>query len=309
MTVRDSSSEFEILARLAARSDPGSAELFLGIGDDAAVLKLGDSCLAVSADALVEGVHFEMSYFSIADLAAKSIAVNASDIAAMGAVPKYFLVTITTPGTLDTEELLVALARACTDYDASLIGGDLSAGRELSISVTAIGVFSPDCQVLTRSGAQVGDAIMVTGPLGASALGLRRLKAASARLQDDASRAHLRPQAQVIAGTTAARSGAHAAIDVSDGLLADLEHLLVASKVGATLFEVPVFASAELDDALYGGEDYQLILATPEPQVIAAAFAKAQLELPIHIGTCLEEPDARLLFGQSYSPRGYQHHL
>ncbi len=309
MIVRNSSAEFEILSRLAARSRRDDPNLTLGIGDDAALLEFAEVSLAVSADALVEGVHFDMAYFTISDLAAKAIAVNASDLAAMGARPRYFLVTVASPGSIDTEALLVALENECALHHGTLIGGDLSSGATLTVSVTAIGSFDAGSRPLLRSGAKVGDTILVTGALGASALGLRRLAAGGRANGDQACYRHLRPMAQAEAGIVAARSGASAAIDISDGFLGDLEHILSASGVGASLSEIPVFDQATLDDALYGGEDYQLIIATPEPETLISVFSNHGLQAPIRIGSCLEDPTKRLLFGQPYLARGYQHNL
>ena len=309
MIVRNSSAEFEILSRLATRSRGDDRNLTLGIGDDAALLEFSDTRLAVSTDALVEGVHFDLAYFTISDLAAKAIAVNASDLAAMGARPRYFLVTVVSRAGIDTEALVVALEEECALHHGNLIGGDLSSGATLTVSVTAIGSFDLGSRALLRNGAKAGDAILVTGALGASALGLRRLADGDAAKDDQACIAHLRPRAQVEAGITAASNGASAAIDISDGLLGDLEHILSASGVGASLLEIPVFEQASLDEALYGGEDYQLIIVTPEPEALILAFSKHGLEPPFRIGTCLEDPTARFLFGQPYLARGYQHKL
>ncbi len=302
-------SEFEVLARFFERSGSSGPGVLVGLGDDAAVVSIGNQRVALCADALVDGVHFEVAYFSAADLAAKAIAVNASDIAAMGAIPKYYLSTIASGGNLDVEEILVVMAEEARSHGALLVGGDLVSSGELNVSVSAVGVFEPGSAVLRRSGVRPGDVLLVTGPLGASARGLRGLREGDKSLSVAAREAHLRPRPQLTAGQLAARLQAHAAIDVSDGLLADLEHMLVASGVGAELGEIPRFDGATPEEALYGGEDYQLLIATDKPAELASAFQDEGLPRPFVIGRAVPAPLVRLLEGRRYRPGGYTHRL
>ncbi|MDA8385048.1 MAG: thiamine-phosphate kinase [Actinomycetota bacterium] len=300
-------SEFEVLARFFERTGSGGSDLIVGLGDDAAVVAIGEERVALCADALVERVHFDLAYYSIADLAAKAIAVNASDIAAMGATPKFYLSTVASQGGLNVEDLLVGMAEEARAHGALLIGGDLASSGELNVSVTAVGVFEAGAAVLRRGGMVAGDTILVTGPLGGSARGLRGLRQGDPDLPEAAKQAHLRPKAQLAAGALAGRLGAHAAIDVSDGLLADLEHMLVASGVGADLGEIPRFEGATEEEALYGGEDFQLIIASDKPTELAAAFLAEGLPEPIVIGRSKPHAPVRLLQGRPYRPDGYTH--
>ncbi|MDA8116674.1 MAG: thiamine-phosphate kinase [Actinomycetota bacterium] len=302
-------SEFEVLARFFERTGSAGQGVLVGLGDDAAVVAIGDERVALCADALVNGVHFDLAYFSAADLAAKAIAVNASDIAAMGAIPKFYLSTIASHGDLGVEELLVAMAEEAGSHGAALIGGDLVGSGELSVSVSAVGIFEAGSAILRRGGIRPGDAILVTGPLGASARGLRGLLEKDPSLSPAAREAHLRPKPQLAAGRIAARLQAHAAIDVSDGLLADLEHMLAASGVGADLGEIPRFEGATREEALYGGEDYQLIIATDKPAELAAAFRSEALQEPLVIGRAVSDASLRLLQGHTYRPGGYTHRI
>ena len=302
-------SEFEVLARFFERAGSSGPGVLVGLGDDAAVVSIGEQRVALCADALVDGVHFDLAYFSVADLAAKAIAVNASDIAAMGAIPRYYLSTIASRGNLDVEEILVVMAEEARSHGALLVGGDLVSSGELNVSVSAVGVFEAGSAVLRRSGVRAGDALLVTAPLGASARGLRGLRQGDQSLSVAAREAHLRPRPQLTAGQLAARLQAHAAIDVSDGLLADLEHMLVASGVGAELGEIPRFEGATPEEALYGGEDYQLLIATDKPAELASAFQDEGLPRPFVIGRAVPAPSVRLLEGHPYRPGGYTHRL
>ncbi|MDA8261676.1 MAG: thiamine-phosphate kinase [Actinomycetota bacterium] len=302
-------SEFEVLARFFQRAGSGGQDLLVGLGDDAAVVAIGEERVALCADALVEGVHFDVAYFSTADLAAKAIAVNASDIAAMGAIPRYYLSTIASQGGLNVEDLLVAMAEEARSHGALLVGGDLVSSSELNISVMAVGVFHPGTSVLRRDGMVAGDTILVTGPLGGSARGLRGLREGDPQLPAEARQAHLRPRPQLAAGALAGRLGAHAAIDVSDGLLADLEHMLLASGVGAELGGIPRFEGATLEEALYGGEDYQLIISSDKPAELTSAFRTEGLPEPIVIGRATAQASVRLLEGLPYQPGGYTHRV
>ena len=309
MDLRKPDNEFEVLSKIAKRSPIGDDALLVGIGDDAAVVNFGNQRVAITADALINGVHFDIRYFSILDIAVKSIAVNASDLAAMGATPRYFLVTVATPGEIDVEQLLFELQNQAQRYGAILIGGDLTHGGTFSISVTAIGTYSNGDRILKRSDASAGDTIMVTGPLGGSNLGLRQLQRSLEPSDNAAVLRHLGPQARIAEGRVGAKTNASTAIDISDGLLGDLEHILISSGLGCELDFIPVFAGAELNDALSGGEDYELILTTPDPLELTRAFEAASLTPPISVGRCVATPEVRLLFGKTYQPTGYLHKL
>lgn len=264
-------------------------EVIVGPGDDAAVLAAGSGELVLTADALIEGVHFDRGISSARDLGYKAVTVNVSDIAAMGASPRAALVTLALTPDLDAAwvmELYGGMRQACDEHALWLVGGDLARGEQIAISVTVTGEVAPG-RAVTRAGARPDDVLAVTGALGASAAGLR--VARSGRLHGDGDRAllhaHLRPTARVGEGTALARHGATAMMDVSDGLAKDLTRLAAASGVGARirLRDVPVAAGATRDDALGGGEDYELLVTLPGEE----AFTAAAGELRETYGTAL----------------------
>ena len=309
------SSEFDLIRRHFTRPTPGAV---LGVGDDAALLALTPGRqLAVSTDMLVSGQHF----FSDTDpeaLGHKALAVNLSDLAAMGARPRWATLALALP---EIDEVwLSAFARglyALADaHGVELIGGDTTRGP-LNICITVLGEFEPG-QALRRDAAQPGDDIWVSGELGGAALALRHLRGeldlgehaapCLGRLQ--------RPQPRVELGLRL--SGlAHAAIDLSDGLLADLGHILERSGVGAVIDQASIPVAGAFADfppyfeacALAGGDDYELCFtATPE---CADALRQAALECGVavtRIGRITEGPDLVDAEGRVFAhTRGYDH--
>ena len=236
-----------------------------GPGDDAAVLPPSRQKLCVTTDAVVENVHFTRPFFSLADIGHKALAVNLSDLAAMGARPTWWLCALGLPNRFARADV-VALARGMAplarQHHLILVGGNITACPVLTLTLTLAGEAS---RPLLRSGARVGDHLFVSGTLGAAAAGLSLRAPALAAAQK-------RPEPQVKLGLSAAR-WASAAIDLSDGLLADLEHLCAASHVGADLHAstLPIHpalrgSSKALGWALNGGEDYQLLVAARSPR-------------------------------------------
>jgi thiamine-monophosphate kinase len=270
---------------------PGPGETW--IGDDAAVVRgPGGWWLLLAADAVVAGVHADLSLTGLDDMGWKAVAANVSDIAAMGGRPLHALVTVAGPPDTDLDLLYQGIAEAARAYRCPVVGGDLASAPVLVITVAVTGTF--EGAPLLRSGARPGDVIFVTGRLGLAAAGLRLLKGGKGA-PALADRAHRRPAAQVDAGLAARAGGATAMIDVSDGLAADLAHLAVASAVGLALTEVPVGEGATLQEALTGGEDYVLAFTAPEAGRVKDAFAG--LPEPIQIGVCTADPAERSLAG------------
>jgi thiamine-monophosphate kinase len=252
-----------------------------GIGDDCAVLEQPASgSWLVSVDVLVDGVHFNRDWHPPRLLGRKSIAVNLSDIAAMGGIPRFFLLSLSLPPGLPSEWLfhwLGGVSEILAEYDCALIGGDTVLGKELNISVTVIGE-QQSSGILYRNGARAGDTVYVSGPLGLSAAGLEILKksADTKSLIEDTWKilvdAHLDPTPQIRLGQALSKSGCVSAMqDISDGLATDLSHICRESGVGAVIHEgllpsLPLldqacaaFALQRLDCILRGGEDYQLV--------------------------------------------------
>ncbi len=268
--------EFGFIDRVRSWLGPSSATV--GMGDDAAVLETGASMVA-TADAMVEDVHFSWRWSSPADVGWKVVTVNVSDIAAMGARPRWILVTLGVPG--DTAEhvlraLYEGMAEACRAYDCELVGGDTVRTPTTVVSVTALGEL--DGTPMLRSAAKAGDVLAVTGPLGNAAAGLNLLMADDAGNGPDVPAcidAHRRPVARVAEALALRRAGVLTAIDLSDGLASDVRRLAESSGVGVELYTVPVAPEAKrVADArgwdaeamtLVGGEDFELLVAaSPE---------------------------------------------
>jgi thiamine-monophosphate kinase len=267
--------EFEIIEKYFRENNPSSkGNLILGIGDDAAIINVSeDSELTISTDTLVSGVHF-FEDASPEDIAYKALSVNLSDIAAMGALPRWVSLSLTLPKKdLDWIDRFSSTFKQLIDkHSVVLIGGDLTKGP-LSISIHIHGV-APKGKSLRRSGASEGDSIYVTGYLGAAAYALNHIQEPDSYpsiTEKELNRLH-RPEARVKTGLEL-RDNATSCIDISDGLLADLGHILKASNVGAEirLTDIPYSASLKLLDddkaielALTGGDDYELCFTLPK---------------------------------------------
>jgi thiamine-monophosphate kinase len=259
-----------------------SSNLRLGIGDDAAIWQPTPGAAAVlTTDSLVEGIHFRLDWTDWESLGHKVLAVNVSDLAAMGAVPRLALVTLGLRGDeriSDLQSLYRGLGELAQRFSMTVAGGDIvRSPRALTLHITAIGE-SPEGTYLTRSGARPGDVVGVTGTLGASAAGLRLLemdgddRRRKATTADLLFAAHLRPEPRVALGAMLLKQGASAAMDLSDGLLGDLPKILMASGVSAEIDarRIPVAAAVRalfpedwLELALRGGEDYELLFTAP----------------------------------------------
>ena len=221
-----------------------------GLRDDAAVVDVpGGGSVVVSVDSTVEGVHVDLSVCTAADVGWKALMGALSDLAAMGASPLGALVALCVPGGSGHGEVALGVmggvAEASTATGCPVVGGDVSAAGELVVAVTVLGTVEGDGTAVSRSGASAGDAVLVTGPCGGSAAGLRELRAGAGSGSGSGSgEAYRRPVARLREGEAARRAGAHAMIDVSDGLALDLHRLADASGVGFALDDVPVAEGA-----------------------------------------------------------------
>lgn len=267
--------EFDLIKRYFSRKSLQN-EVILSVGDDCAITSIPSGYqLAITTDTLVEGTHFLPS-ISPADLAYKSVAVNLSDLAAMGATPTWMSLALTLPEIKEAwlAEFSQSLFAILDRYGVSLIGGDTTKGP-LSITLTAQG-FLPKNQGLFRHQAKVGDWIFVSGFLGDSAAGLDLLLQ-NRKIENESDRyfiqRHLHPTPRVELGL-ALRSFSCCALDISDGLLADLEHILERSQVGAEIYleNLPLshhlctqYEQTQAEKfALTGGEDYELCFTVSE---------------------------------------------
>ena len=223
--------EFGLIAAMAARM-PAAPDAIVGIGDDAAVLRVPDSRVVVSTDLLVEGLHFRRDWSGPTDIGGKAAAQNLADVAAMGAVPEALLVGLAAPPDVPVSwarDVASGLADEAARAGAYVVGGDLSGADRIVLAVTAIGTMAGR-EPVTRGGAQPSDVVAVAGRLGYSAAGFALLSAGLTE-PADAVAAHRRPRPRYEAGPQAASAGATSMIDVSDGLIADLGHIAEASGV------------------------------------------------------------------------------
>ncbi len=258
--------EFSLIKSLGT---PSAVGLELGIGDDCAVIIPGSKKnILITTDALCERVHFDFNYMTPREIGRKAAAVNVSDICAMGGVPKYAFVTLGLP-LKKTSSVFLGIMKGITeeleDYNAVVAGGDTVRSESVFVSVTVTGE-CPEGRYVSRSGARDGDHIFVTGPLGGSGKGLHLLKKGFGKKIKGNSllcvKRHISPKAKFVEGAfIGSLKVAGAMIDISDGLVNDITRICEASKTGAVieLENIPVFNGADLDDALYGGEDYELL--------------------------------------------------
>ena len=257
----------------------------LGIGDDAAAWRNRDSTELTTTDTMVEGVHFLHDNVSWRDLGWKALAVNLSDIAAMGGLPLHALVTLgLKPQTEvdDVKALYEGMLSACREYGCVIAGGDMVRSPVTFVTIAVVGTATE--RLLTRSAAQPGDLVAVTGPLGCSAGGLKaHLDGLNLDedLKEHLNDAHVHPTPRLSEGQALVRVGVRAAMDVSDGLIDDLTKLAVSSGVGAVVCasQAPVdtylkraFPQDHLQLALNGGEDYELLF-TGSQEVVTGALS------------------------------------
>ena len=309
-------------------------------GDDAAVVDFPAGRLVVTTDVLVEAVDFDFAYCPPQDAGWKAVAVNVSDIAAMGAVPRHAVATLSlSPDTsvVDVESILDGMLGAAEMYGVALVGGDVSTASELSIGLTLIGAMQGERRPVLRSGALGGDAICVTGELGGAAGGLIALKNKpsgglrsgwdvgedlESPLNKLAAR-QLRPAARLTESRALGAVELTAMIDISDGLLADLEHVLDASGAGSQIDPemIPVDENlyfldklvADLDPielALTGGEDYELIVMLDPANVADARLAVEHMGTKLtRIGTVMTGSERRV--GEqpfsAWKEKGWEH--
>ncbi|MGN6331084.1 MAG: thiamine-phosphate kinase [Motilibacteraceae bacterium] len=307
--------EFGLIAQVVARLPQGPAVL-LGPGDDAAVVAAPDGRVVVTTDVLVEGVHFRRDWSSAHDVGRKAAAQNLADVAAMGAVGSALVVGLAAPADLPADwalGLADGLREEAELVGASVAGGDVVSGPCVVVSVTALGALEGRAPV-TRAGAHPGDLVAVAGRLGWSAAGLAVLRRGfrSPRVLVEA---HRRPEPPYAAGPEAARLGASAMCDISDGLLADLGHIADASGVAVDVhpdaFELPQpFQDA---GAALGVDPLTWVLTGGEDHALAATFPAGTV-LPPHwrlvgqVGERAEGAPAVTVAGQAWADGGWDHY-
>jgi thiamine-monophosphate kinase len=275
------------VAKLISTARDGQVDswknLLDGIGDDCAVWRGEATNLLAKVDCQVEGVHFTLDILSWENLGWKALAVNLSDIAAMGGIPSYALVSLGLPPNTEVENVLSlykGMLKLAKISGTAIVGGNMSSSRFVFVDVNVIGkTGNPQGKYLSRSTAKQGDLIAVTGWLGTAAAGLEMLRSRlifRPAVTRCFQRAFARPEPRLAEGRLLVENGVKAGIDISDGLIADLGHICKASRVGAVvnLESLPIksevkeaFGSKAFEMALSGGEDYQLLF-TGEKEII-----------------------------------------
>jgi thiamine-monophosphate kinase len=287
-----------------------------GPGDDCAVLPPSSKHTCVTTDSVVENVHFSRAHFSFEDIGHKALAVNLSDLAAMGSVPQWMLCSLQLPTHLTTSQvrqLGKGMAELAALHHIRLVGGNISRAKELSLTLTVAGTASSP---ILRSGAQVGHTLYVSGTLGRAAAGLRILTSGKKPASTSLIRAQTRPNPHLAVGQLLAPFMS-SCIDVSDGLLQDLGHLLKSSRVGASLSSqlIPVcpevqktFPKEAFHWAVSGGEDYVLLFSVSPKQ--HAAFERTCRRKNIQvfaIGECTSAKKLVLDGKTPHSTLGFSH--
>ncbi len=269
----------DLLAKMAysARNNQEASwqQLIIGIGDDAAAWRSEASTELATIDSFIQDIHFSLGTTSWEDLGWKAIAVNLSDIAAMGGMPRYALVSLALPGHTEVEDvtaLYKGMIELAQRFEVAIVGGDTSNAPLVAINITILGsTRGQDKHILTRSAAKPGDKVAVTGELGAAAAGVRMLNR-KLQFSPEATacfkKASLHPHPRIAEGQLLVEQEVKTAIDISDGLIQDLSHICKASQVGARIEidRVPIqpevkanFGDRALELALSGGEDYELL--------------------------------------------------
>jgi len=317
--------EFSLIDRIVARlGDAAARDILVPPGDDAAAWISPSGEIAVATiDALVEGTHFRRDTMTFADLGWRAVAANVSDLAAMGADPRYLLIAaMLGPGlTLaEIDALAEGIAEGCRAHGVRVAGGDIVRAATTGLTIAAYASVPASRPLLRRDAARAGDRVAVSGTPGAGAAGLALVDAGRAGEPEGAPllRAHRRPEARVALGRAAAEAGVLSGIDISDGLLQDLGHIAERSHVGIEVAaaQLPLHPAAvtllgeqaALDLALGGGEDFELALAGDGGTLAGLDTPDVPVTL---IGRCVEEHPGEVVVwladGQPYEPprRGY----
>ena len=307
-------SEFSFIGDIAKMFATLPHNGFEPIGDDCTVLDMGDDALVISTDMLIEDVHFLRSASSAEEIGHKSLMVNISDVAAMGATPIATLLSLSLPETAQGEWMegfMRGYHAASSKCGMALVGGDTTASRDkIAINVVAIGR-APKQNIKRRSAAKVGDVVCVTGKLGTSSKGLVDIMFGD--LNTTAAKVHRIAQARIREGAwLGGREEVHAMMDISDGIASDIRHIMESSGVGAEIDIRLIPTDYDIRFATTGGEDYELLLSIAEEhfETIAEAFTTATGTPLTAIGRITEGDELRWLEDGTPSDielRGFSH--
>ena len=266
--------EFGLIERLKRKVKIFSKDVIKGIGDDAAVLNYDkNNYMIFTTDMLVEDVHFSLKYFRPWQVGMKAIEQNVSDVASMGGIPKYALVSLAILKNTEVsfvEKMYDGINKASSKYKLNIVGGNISSSNKIIVDISMIG-FVEKKYLATRSNAKIGDLIFCSGNVGKSACGFELLKN---RKSGISTKFHLEPKSRLDLARKLAKIGVNSMIDISDGVAPEILHICNESKAGAKIFvdKIPISKSTETDAeklgknpyefALYGGEDFELIFTT-----------------------------------------------
>jgi thiamine-monophosphate kinase len=298
----------EIAAPTQTRKTPAGRNLIIGIGDDAAAWRGDAGVQLLTVDSFIQDVHFSLDITPWREVGWKALAVNLSDIAAMGGLPEYAVVSLALPEDTEVDDvrtLYQGMTGLAQEFGVAIVGGDTSRGPQVALNITVLGSIQNHAEnMLTRSGAKAGDKIAVTGHLGAASAGWEMLAkklqfdaGTSARLKE----AFLHPHPRLAEGRLLLERGVKTAIDISDGLVSDLGHICRASRLGARIDvdAVPVdpavrtgFGEKALELALSGGEDYELLF-TGSAEVIDRITQTAECPVTV-IGDMVADAENRV---------------
>ncbi len=315
----------DLLAKMVGNS--GDEQLIIGIGDDAAAWQGDASTQLATVDSFVQDVHFSLDTAPWKELGWKALAINLSDIAAMGGTPRYALVALALPGHTEVDDitdLYRGMIELAGQFEVAIVGGNITSAPLVTITITGLGTAtSQDKQVLTRSTARPGDRVAVTGYLGAAAAGAEML---NKHLQFDPEataslkKAFLHPHPRLAEGQLLVAQGVKTAIDISDGLISDLNHVCQASRVSARIEadRVPIsptvksnFGDRALGLALSGGEDYELLF-TASAEVTDRVRTAASCPITV-VGEITADKTGKITLvdgkGKPFNPgnRGWEH--
>ena len=313
-------SEIELIGRISRKIKLFSKDIIKGIGDDAAVVNYNEQYyLLLTTDSLVENVHFS-KFFTPEQIGMKAIEINVSDIAAMGGFPKYALVSLIIPRSTNVDfidKLYDGMNKTAKKYRISIIGGNLSNGKEISVAIAMLG-FVEKRNLCLRSNAKANDLIAVTGNLGASAIGLQLLKA---KMKGNSINHHLNPKSKLNAARLLAKYGINAMEDISDGLSAEIRNICNESKTGAVIYKekIPISKNTVIDSkklnkdpydlALYGGEDFELVFTINNGKLKKLDKIKNKIKFTV-VGKILPKKDGVYLLDKNKKTKlnhGYEH--
>ncbi|MEK6869813.1 MAG: thiamine-phosphate kinase, partial [Nanoarchaeota archaeon] len=310
----------ELIGRISRKIKLFSKDIAKGIGDDAAVINYDKNYyLLLTTDSLVQNVHFS-SFFTPEQIGMKAVEINVSDIAAMGGFPKYALISLIIPKNtkLDfIDKLYDGINEKCRKYKISVIGGNLSDGKEISVTIMMLG-FVEKKNLRLRSDAKANDLIAVTENLGASAIGLQLLKA---KMKGGSINYHLNPKSKLNAARLLAKYGINAMEDISDGLATEIRNICNESKTGAVIYKekIPINKNTIIDSkklnkdpydfALYGGEDFELVFTMNKNSFKKLEKIKNRVKFTV-VGKILPKKDGILLLDKGKKKKlkyGYEH--